>query len=122
MLIIYMKYRLQVYILARIALIIIVIKSPLLGLAQTNIVKQEVKWEVANDWNEIKTKARVEKKFIFIDCYTTWCKPCKWMDMNVYNRPIVAQCLNEKFISIRAQMDTSVSDDDKARGQYAFSK
>jgi thiol:disulfide interchange protein len=28
-------------------------------------------------WQEILQKARAENKYVFVDCYATWCGPCK---------------------------------------------
>ena len=37
-------------------------------------------------FDEALVRAKQEKKLIFIDFYTEWCGPCKWMSMNVFNR------------------------------------
>ena len=29
-------------------------------------------------------QAKKENKLVFVDCYTTWCGPCKWMEANVF--------------------------------------
>lgn len=34
-------------------------------------------------WEEVKEKAAKENKPIFVDAYTTWCGPCKWMAKNI---------------------------------------
>ena len=34
-------------------------------------------------WKEVKAKAEAEHKYIFMDCYATWCGPCKWMNKNI---------------------------------------
>lgn len=46
-------------------------------------------------------KAQKEKKMIFIDCYTSWCGPCKWMASNVFTQDPVADYFNSKFINIK---------------------
>lgn len=28
-------------------------------------------------WQQVQEKAKAENKYIFIDCFTTWCGPCK---------------------------------------------
>ena len=30
-------------------------------------------------WAEVQAKAKAENKYIFMDCFTTWCGPCKMM-------------------------------------------
>ncbi|MEO1449252.1 MAG: thioredoxin family protein, partial [Bacteroidota bacterium] len=34
-------------------------------------------------WDEIKAMAAESDKPIFVDAYTTWCGPCKWMAANL---------------------------------------
>ena len=31
-------------------------------------------------WTEVKAKAKAENKYIFVDCFTTWCGPCKMIE------------------------------------------
>src|SRR5690606_35593617 len=40
-------------------------------------------------------------KPIFIDVYTEWCGPCKWMDQNVFNQKEVGDYMNKNFISVK---------------------
>lgn len=62
------------------------------------------------NWEQIKVKAKAENKYIFVDCYATWCGPCKVMDKDVYPLNTVGQALNDKFISVKIQMDSVKSD------------
>ena len=34
-------------------------------------------------FDEALAKAKAEKKLVFVDCYTTWCGPCKVMSPTV---------------------------------------
>lgn len=61
-------------------------------------------------WEQIKTKAKRENKWIFVDCYATWCAPCKLMDRNVYPLDMVGEIMNAKFISVKLQLDTTKND------------
>lgn len=62
-------------------------------------------------WAQIKEKAKKEKKYIFVDCYTTWCVPCKIMAKEILPQPAVAAFFNDKFISVALQFDETKSDD-----------
>ncbi len=57
------------------------------------------------EWKDIVAKATKEKKYIFIDAYTVWCNPCKWMDANVYNSKKAEEYFTEKFISLKMDME-----------------
>ena len=37
-------------------------------------------------WETVLQKAKQENKYIFMDCYTTWCGPCKMLAKNVFPR------------------------------------
>ena len=70
-------------------------------------------------WQQIKDKAKNEKKYIFIDCFATWCEPCKFMDENVYSKETVAAYVDSDFIAIKVQMDTSKQDNEITQNWYA---
>ena len=35
-------------------------------------------------WNELLAEAKKQNKPIFVDVYTTWCRPCKVLDKDVF--------------------------------------
>ncbi len=70
-------------------------------------------------WAKILKKAKLENKYIFVDCYASWCGPCKRMDSEVYNQAEVGDIYNNKFVCIKMQMDTTNKDRDTIRRAYA---
>ncbi|MBB5440237.1 thiol-disulfide isomerase/thioredoxin [Pedobacter sp. AK017] len=62
------------------------------------------------NWEQIKAKAKKENKYIFIDCYATWCGPCKMMDKEVLSLNMVGDVINKDFISIKVQVDSTKND------------
>lgn len=52
-------------------------------------------------WEEILQKSVSLNKPIFVDVYTEWCGPCKWMDQNVFNQEEVAAFMNGHFLSVK---------------------
>ncbi len=82
-------------------------------------MSQGIKFEQGLTWEQIKQKAKTENKYIFVDCYTTWCAPCKAMEKNVYPLKNVGDFYNDKFISVKAQMDTSKNDGEYVKKWYA---
>lgn len=91
---------------------------PFLASAQTNSTN-EVQFIKNVSWNKIVQKAKAENKFIFVDCYASWCGPCKMMDKDVYANDTVGSYMNSRFISVKYQLDTSRKDDAEIRAQYA---
>lgn len=56
-------------------------------------------------WGEALKKASKENKIIFLDAYTTWCGPCKWMSANVMTQPEVGEFFNENFVNVKMDME-----------------
>lgn len=73
---------------------------------------QGVDFKKAKDWAEIINKAKKENKLIFVDCYTTWCGPCKQMDKTTFQDSEVATFMNANFVSHKLQMDVTKNDDE----------
>ena len=90
---------------------------PFLMFAQT-VEPIGVKFEKRLSWEEIKDLARKEHKFIFLDCYTTWCGPCKAMDAKVYTDGLVANELNKNFVCAKVQMDVTAKDEESIKLWY----
>ena len=53
----------------------------------------------------VLAKAKAEGKFVFMDAYTTWCGPCKWMDKNVFTNDTVADYFNQHFVNYKLDME-----------------
>ncbi|MDX1904390.1 MAG: thioredoxin family protein [Thermonemataceae bacterium] len=56
-------------------------------------------------WAEVKAKAKSEKKAIFVDAFTTWCGPCKWMAANTFTDTEVGKFYNANFINYKFDME-----------------
>ncbi len=70
-------------------------------------------------WEQIQEKANRENKHIFVDCYATWCAPCKRMDKEVYPSVRVGEYFSDKFISIKIQMDSTSFDSKEVINWYS---
>ena len=51
------------------------------------------------------TKAKEEKKFLFVDCYTDWCYWCKVADSTTFQSEIVANFMNRRCVAIKLDME-----------------
>ncbi len=71
-------------------------------------------------WSDIQRKARAENKYIFMDCYTTWCGPCKYMSKNIFPQEAVGNAMNGDFICVKMQLDTSEADNAEVKKMYAL--
>ena len=47
------------------------------------------------------TKAKDEKKLVFVDIYTTWCGPCKLMDRTTFKDKEVRNLLSESVVAFK---------------------
>ena len=70
-------------------------------------------------WPEVLQKAKTENKYIFVDCYASWCGPCKWMEKDVYHNDTVGRAMNDEFLSVQIQMDTTQHDNEEIKNWYA---
>lgn len=54
---------------------------------------------------EALKKAAEEGKYVFLDCYTSWCGPCKVMSKQVFVRKAVGDLFNPTCINIKIDME-----------------
>jgi len=69
------------------------------------VAQTEIQFEKNSTIQALKTKAKKEKKLIFIDAYTSWCGPCKWISANIFTDPKVADYYNKNFINSKFDME-----------------
>lgn len=56
-------------------------------------------------FKEALKKAEMEKKMVFVDCYTTWCGPCKMMAEEILPLLEVGNYLNARFVCLQINME-----------------
>ena len=56
-------------------------------------------------FSEVLAKAKQEKRMVFMDCYTSWCGPCKMMVQDVFSQEDVGQFMNTRFVNAQALLD-----------------
>ena len=52
-------------------------------------------------FSEALKKAKEENKMVFVDCYTSWCGPCKYMADKVFPQKKLGKYLNDRFVSLK---------------------
>ncbi len=50
-------------------------------------------------------KAKADGKYVFVDCYTSWCGPCKVMAEKVLPLKEVGEYMNSHFVCIKIDME-----------------
>lgn len=66
---------------------------------------RSIHFEQTKEWKKIVKKAKKEKKLIFVDCYTSWCGPCKMLAKNVFTQDAVADFFNQTFVNAKYDME-----------------
>ena len=72
----------------------------------------ETEWQVAVE------KATKENKLIFMDIYTTWCRPCKVWDKKIFTDSAVGSFYNKNFINLKCNAEKGWGI--KAQKHYGF--
>lgn len=54
---------------------------------------------------EVLSKAQAEGKLVFVDCYTSWCGPCKKLASEVFPQKEVGDFFNPRFVSLKLDME-----------------
>ena len=49
--------------------------------------------------------AEEEEKMVFVDCYTSWCGPCKYMADKIFVQEKMGEYLNERFVCVKFDME-----------------
>lgn len=55
--------------------------------------------------SEAMDKAKQEGKVIFVDCYTTWCGPCRKMAATTFVNAKVTEEFNNRFVNLKIDME-----------------
>jgi thioredoxin-related protein len=84
------------------------------GLAQD----KGVHFEHELSWTAIQAKAKAENKYIFMDCFTTWCGPCRYMSTTIFPQEECGNFFNDKFVCVKVQLDSTEKDNDAVKSWY----
>lgn len=56
-------------------------------------------------WQEVLQRAQRENKLIFVDCYTSWCGPCKQLATQVFPQEKMGDYLNSRFVNAKYDVE-----------------
>lgn len=54
---------------------------------------------------ETLQEAQAQKKMLFIDAYTSWCGPCKWMSESEFKKPEAGAFFNSHFVNYKINVE-----------------
>ena len=54
-----------------------------------------------SNWESVKAASRAQNKIIYIDFYTDWCAPCKFMAKTIFPQKNVGDFYNSNFICVQ---------------------
>lgn len=78
----------------------------ILGLLCTNFMQaQGIEFVDNITVAEALSKARAEGKLVFVDCYTSWCRPCKQLAKEVFPQKEAGDFFNPRFVSLKLDME-----------------
>jgi thiol-disulfide isomerase/thioredoxin len=60
---------------------------------------------IEKPFSELLAMAKSQDKLVFMDAYTTWCGPCKWMAANMFTKDSIADYYNSTFICAHFDME-----------------
>lgn len=66
-------------------------------------------------FSEILQQAKQENKLVFIDCYTSWCGPCKMMANKVFPQKEMGDYFNPRYVCVKFDMEKGEGVDLKNR-------
>ncbi|MDD3036545.1 thioredoxin family protein [Bacteroides sp.] len=56
-------------------------------------------------FSEALKVAKAENKLLFVDCFTTWCGPCRMLSNVVFKDSLVADYFNRHFVNLKMDME-----------------
>ena len=65
----------------------------------------QVKWEEGTLAQALTKAKESGEKLVFLDCYATWCGPCKYMANTVFTTKEAGEYFNKKFVNIKIDME-----------------
>jgi thiol-disulfide isomerase/thioredoxin len=77
----------------------------LVTLFSLNVSAQGIEFEHDKSFEEVLKMAKTQNKLIFMDCFTTWCGPCKRLSSMVFPDPAVGEYYNKSFINTKFDME-----------------
>lgn len=72
---------------------------------ETQKENKGVIWETGTLMQALNKAEKEGKKLVFLDCYASWCGPCKYMANSVFTTKEAGDYFNRKFVNIKIDME-----------------
>ena len=79
-----------------VALVVLVYACSRASIKQVSFTKNQDR-----TMEQMIAEAKLQKKVLFVDVYTSWCGPCKWMDENTFRDTRVTEKFNKMFLNYK---------------------
>ncbi|WP_428330662.1 thioredoxin domain-containing protein [Mucilaginibacter sp.] len=60
---------------------------------------------IEDSWKEALKQGALQKKYIFVDAYASWCGPCKMLKATTFNNAEAAAFFNANFVNVSIDME-----------------
>ncbi|MCH2044045.1 MAG: thioredoxin family protein [Saprospiraceae bacterium] len=60
------------------------------------------------EWEDILQYAQQEKRLIFVDGQTNWCRSCRWMEREVFTDSAVVDYYDNQFVNVHWDMENDL--------------
>ena len=77
----------------------------LLLMLSTEALAQGISFLDNRPMEEVLSQAKKEGKMVFVDCYATWCVPCKMLSTKVFPQKEAGDFFNPRFVSLKLDME-----------------
>lgn len=68
-------------------------------------LQQGINWEKGTLMQALEKAKKEGEKMVFLDCYASWCGPCKYMAGTVFTTKEAGDYFNKKFVNIKIDME-----------------
>src|SRR5688572_20723999 len=75
-----------------------------LGLSTIVSAQEGIKF-FEGTWDNALAEAKAQKKPVFVDCYASWCVPCKMLEKETFPDKAVGEYYTGQFINYRIDME-----------------